>query len=110
MRIIGLSRWQRIALVAILSLAFTLVVFPIVDDIYLRYFFADETRILPSLVSLGIGIVFYLLGWWSLVGTIGDRLPARRVILLYVGIGLVALFLALLMVIFGFAMATAPTF
>lgn len=97
-------------LVTVLTLAVTLVVLPLVDDIYLLYFFSDATRILPSLVSLGIGIIFYLFGWWLIVGAIGDIPPVRPAILWYLGAGLVALALVLLMVVFGLTTATAPTF
>ncbi len=109
-RILGLPRLARIVLVTLLTMAIILAVFPLVDDIYLRYFFTHETRILPSLVSLGIGILFYILGWWGLVGMVGTTLPVRPAVLWYVGVGVAAFVLVVLLLIFGYSTAVAPTF
>jgi hypothetical protein len=108
--ILGLSRWKRIALVALLTLAVSLFGVLLVNDIYLRYFFDWETYVLPSLFAVGIGILFYVLGWWLLVGTVGTTLPARQGVLWYVGIGLVALIMIVLILFSGYSTATMPTF
>ena len=72
-RLVGfIVRWPRlvrILTVALFALAVTLALSPLVDYIYDRYFFSMETRVVPSLVSSGFGLVMYLLGWWLMVGT-----------------------------------------
>ena len=104
-----LPRLLRIIVVAIFALAFTLAVSPLVDYLYLRYFFTEETRVLPSLVTAGIGIAFYVLGWWLLIGTVGETRPARPAVLLYVTVGILSLCLVIVLAVSGFSDAVAPT-
>ncbi len=101
-------RLARIIAVAVFALAVTLVISPMVDYLYLRFFYTDETRILPSLVTAAFGILVYFLGWWLLVGTVGEPRPARPAVLVYVTLGIIALCLVIVLAVSGFTAATAP--
>jgi hypothetical protein len=103
-----LPRLVRIIAVAIFSLAFTLAVSPVVDYTYLSYFFTEETRVLPSLVTMAIGVVFYVLGWWLLIGNVGETRPARPAVLVYVTVGILTLCLVIVLAVTGYSDAIAP--
>ena len=103
-----LPRLVRIIAVAVFALAFTLAVSPLVDYIYLSYLFTEETRVLPSLVTAAIGVAFYILGWWLLIGSVGETRPARPAVLVYVMVGILALCLVMVLAVSGFSDATAP--
>jgi hypothetical protein len=103
-----LPRLARIVAAAVFALAVTLVVSPMVDYLYLRYFYTDETRVLPSLVTAAFGILVYFLGWWLLVGTAGEPRPARPAVLVYVTLGIIALCLVIVLAVSGFTAATSP--
>lgn len=70
--LLRLPRLIRILLIAIPALAAVTVFTPVVDGIYLRYFYTFETRIIPSIITSAIGLVTYLLGWVLVVGTVGE--------------------------------------
>ncbi|MEO8608982.1 MAG: hypothetical protein ABI690_13925 [Chloroflexota bacterium] len=103
-----LPRLVRIIVVAIFALAFTLAVSPAVDYAYLAYMFTEETRVLPSLVSAAIGIAFYVLGWWLMIGTVGETRPARPAVLVYVLVGIIALCLVIVLALSGYSEAITP--
>lgn len=103
-----LPRLLRIIGVAVIALAVVLSVSPLVDYIYLMYFFTEETIVLPSLVTAAIGILTYILGWWLLVGTVGELRPARRLVLVYLVIGFLALCLVLALTVTGYSTAVEP--
>jgi hypothetical protein len=103
-----LPRLVRIVVVAVFALAVTLALSPLVDYLYLTYFYTVETRILPSLVTSGIGVIVYILGWWLLVGIVGETRPARPAILVYVTVGIIALCLVIFLAVSGYSNATAP--
>ncbi len=105
---LGLPRLVRIIAVAIFTLAFTLAVSPLVDYIYLVYLFTEQTRVLPSLVSAAIGVGFYVLGWWLLIGSVGEPRPARPAVLVYVTVGILALCLVIVLAVTGFSDAVSP--
>jgi hypothetical protein len=62
-RILALPRLARVLLVGLFALAVTLSLSPLVDYIYIEYFFNMDTRILPALVSAAVGLGIYVLGW-----------------------------------------------
>lgn len=74
--LIAMPRWVRIALITTIALATVLLVFPLIDNIYWHYFFTVETRVIPSIVSAGLGGMMYLLGWHWVVGVFKDERPA----------------------------------
>ena len=110
--VVLIVRWPRlvrILVVALFALAVTLALSPLVDYIYDRYFFSMETRIVPALVTSGFGLLMYLLGWWLLVGTVGERPAARIALLWYIGTGLVAVVVVSILVFRGVSLVNILT-
>jgi hypothetical protein len=99
------ARWQRILFSAGIALVVFIAIFPLVDMVYLQFFFTLETRIVPSLVSSMIGLGMYLWGWWLLVGVAGDspqeQVQARPQLVNYFFIGLLALLVDVALIIVG---------
>jgi hypothetical protein len=96
-------------IVGIIALALTELVRPTVDAIYLRYMFTQGTRMLPALVLAAMGLAFYVLGWYLVVGLSGETPPARRSVSVYVGAGILALIAIVVQVIIGVSIGLAPT-
>ncbi|MBZ0277345.1 MAG: hypothetical protein K8I60_14465, partial [Anaerolineae bacterium] len=69
--IIRLPRLLRIVMVALFAAAFTFAANPLVDEIYLKFFFNDATREAPAIVAVAIGMASYAVGWFLVVGTAG---------------------------------------
>jgi uncharacterized protein YhhL (DUF1145 family) len=105
---VRLARWivhwprpVRIVVTLVFALAVTLAFSPLIDDIYLRYFFHPSTRVVPSLVSVFAGLCMYVAGWLLVVGTVDGELPSRLAVLLYGVFGLLAISAVLVMLVFG---------
>lgn len=107
--VLSWPRVMRILTVAILSLSVTLTCSPLVDMIYLRFFFTPETVILPSLVSVGLGLVMYLVGWKALVGTVGEPPPIHNRALWYIVVGLISLIITAALIVNGLISGNQPT-
>ena len=58
-----------------------------------HYFFSVDTRMVPALVTTVFGLIMYLLGWWLIVGTVGEKPAVRTAIVWYLGAGLAAIIL-----------------
>ncbi len=82
-QMLALPRLARILIAAIVALVTVLVASPVVDAIYLRYFYTPDTVIVPSLVAAGLGLLMYLVGWRLIVGTVGANSPISRGVLVY---------------------------
>ena len=78
-RFLQLPRLVRIVLVAMFALGWVLALFPLIDGIYIDYFFDMETRQWPAYISAGIGLMIYMIGWYLLIGTVG-RAPKPKLI------------------------------
>jgi hypothetical protein len=96
-----LARWQRWLMVASFAVAVALLLTPVVDHLYLTYFFSMETRIVPSFVSTGLGVLVYAIGYLLIIGRVGQVPTARRATLWYIMFCLAALALVLILVIIG---------
>lgn len=99
-----IARWPRlvrILIVALFALAVTLALSPLVDYLYDRFFFSMQTREVPSLVSASFGLLMYLLGWWLMVGTVGEKPEARAALLWYIGTGVAALLFVVFLLVRG---------
>lgn len=107
-KILDTSRLLRIVIISIFGIAVTAAVFPLIDAIYLTHFFDENTRILPSFVSVGIGIIMYGFGWWLLVGIRGEKRPERIAVLLYVLVGILVILFVFILLINGYSTATLP--
>lgn len=107
--VLKLPRPVRILLVAVFALAVTFALSPVIDAVYLRYFFSETTRILPSLVAAAAGLVMYALGWVVMIGTVGETPPERILVLWYSGLGLLVVALVIIMLAAGWISGLAPT-
>lgn len=94
---LALPRIWRIALVSLFALAVTLAVTPIVDNFYVDNFFSMDTRLLPSLFSVGLGFVVYAVGWRLLIGMVGDAPQPRKATTWYLIFGIAMLALVLIL-------------
>jgi len=103
-RLINLPRITRILIAAFFALMVTLAIFPVVDWVYLQYFYNPSSNTLASIVSAIFGAVMYGAGYLLIVGTIGEKPPARKAVLWYVVIGLIALIIVILLLLQGFSM------
>lgn len=99
--VLAQSRLKRMAIAVIFALAVTYLLFPIVDLIYMEYFFSVDTVIVPSLVTATVGVVMYMLGWYLLVGNANTRPEMRLVTLWY----LILCILAVVLVILSFVLS-----
>lgn len=70
--LLACARWQRISFVFFVAVLLVLVASPLVDRLYIQYFFDDATVIVPSYVSVFLGAIAYLWGWVAIVGVVGD--------------------------------------
>ncbi len=100
-RLSRLPRLVRILLVGVFALAVTLSLSPLVDLIYDRYFFSAQTVIVPALVTATVGLIAYMLGWWLMVGTVGEQPEARAAMVWYFGIGVLAVIIVAYLILTG---------
>ncbi len=107
--IASLPRLIRIIIVTFFTLMLVATIFPLVDHIYIRFFFTESTTIVPSLVTVVIGALFYLWGWMTYVGMVGTKPTARNMILWYFVLGGVVTVLALGLLIYGVYDLSIPT-
>ena len=107
-KILGLPRLLRIVIISIFALALTAVVFPAVDFAYMEHFFSENTKILPSFVSTGVGIIMYGVGWWLLVGMRGEQRPERIGVFFYVLAGILIIAFVVYLIINGYSTANLP--
>jgi hypothetical protein len=107
-KILNWSRLARIVTISIFGIALTAAVFPLVDIIYIDRFFNPDTRILPSFISAALGIIMYIVGWFLIVGTRGEKPPERIGVIIYTLVGTVIILFVLFMIINGYHLATLP--
>jgi hypothetical protein len=107
--LLGLPRLLRMFIIGVFALAVTLVMSPIVDRLYLTYFFSMETRLLPSLVTVAFGAIMYAVGWWLVIAPDPDEPSAGGLVLWYVALGMLALFLTIILTIIGIIIGTEAT-
>src|SRR5215468_7605950 len=100
-RVTHWPRLTRIILAAVFALAITLVITPVVDDIYIANFYDLSTREVPALFSTALGVVFYFVGWRLIIGFAGEIRPATKAVLWYLGVGTAACVLAIVLVVIG---------
>jgi hypothetical protein len=102
--IITLPRLIRILMVGFFSIAVTLLTFPVMGGIaaiigwgtntetYLAYALTLNQPLLLGFVfvSLALGLAYYVVGWWLLVGTAGEQPTPIQAMMWVVIIGVVA--------------------
>jgi len=101
LRLARLPRLLRIVIALFFATMVTLAISPLVDHIYLRFFFTAETVIIPAMVTVSIACVMYIWGWWGFVGTVDTVPSASNHILLYFVIGIVATISVIVLLIQG---------
>lgn len=108
-RLLGLPRLVRIALCAFFALCVTLSLSPLVDAFYLQFLYTPQTVIAPALVSAGFGLAMYALGWWLVIGTVGEHPGARFLTLWYLLIGIAAVMVVSILLISGITLLNIAT-
>lgn len=99
--IVHLPRIARIAVCALFGIAMTGLLTPLVDRVYLDYFFNADTVILPALISAVAGVLVYGVGWRVFVGYAGERPRYNRALLLYLAFGVFVTVFALTLFFVG---------
>jgi len=99
--ILSLPRLARILIAVLFALCVTLALSPMIDMIYMDYFFNPQTVIIPSLVSSAFGLGMYILGWRFLVGTVGEKPEIRLFVLWYIALGLMAVAVVVILIVRG---------
>ena len=107
--VLRLPRGVRMLIVGIIALALTELVRPTFDAIYLRYLFSQGTQMLPAMVLAVVGLAFYVLGWYLVVGLSGETPPYRRAVSAYIGAGVLAIIAIAVQVVIGVSSGLAPT-
>lgn len=121
--LVSLPRYGRMATVALFSFAIALSVFPIISallwlftrftqnpDIYLYYIFGLNPTYLNALfiIALLVGLIAYLLGWITYVGTIGTQPKPTKYNISYVFVGIISIFISAIWLIWGVLSTTIP--
>ncbi len=101
LRLVRLPRIMRIVIALFFATMVTLAISPLVDHIYIRYFFTAETVIVPAMVTVSIASMMYIWGWWGFVGTVNTVPSASNYVLLYFAIGLVATISVIVLLVQG---------
>ncbi|MCC6612737.1 MAG: hypothetical protein IT320_04615 [Anaerolineae bacterium] len=101
-RVLLMPRLARMLVAAVFALSAALLVTPVVDNFYMDHFFSMDTRLLPALVSAGVGMVIYVIGWRLLVGVVGETPSARPATRNFLIFGVALLVLVVILVAFGF--------
>ena len=100
-RLVSLPRWARIGLAAVFALLLTLLLMPVIDSIYMEYFYSPDTRDVAAYVASAFGVVMYVTGWRLIVGFTGESPKVSPAVLWYVSLGAAASLIALALFVFG---------
>jgi len=107
-RLVTLPRLMRITIVAFFALMMVFLLFPLIDHIYLRYFYTIETTMIPAIVAVAIGSMSYMTGWWVYVGTAYATPPAEKRVLWYFVIGAITTVLVIGLFVYGVVSLNLP--
>lgn len=107
-KVLNWSRRARIITISMFGVAVTAAVFPLIDLVYVERFFNPDMRVLPSFISVGLGMTMYIVGWVLLVGTRGEKPPERIGVIIYMLVGVLIVLFVLFMLINGYHIATLP--
>jgi amino acid transporter len=103
-RILRLPRLIRILAVVFVALLLVMAIFPLVDSLYVAYFFNIETIVLPSLVSVAVGLIVYVWGWRSIVGMVGETPEPKFSAKAFISLALLLVLIDLGLILQGLAM------
>jgi hypothetical protein len=82
-RLLRLPRPVRVLLAALPAVAVALLVQPVIDSIYLRFFFDEATLAAPAWLIALLATLMYFAGWVFLVGMPGSPPLRSRGLTLY---------------------------
>ncbi|MDX1994853.1 MAG: hypothetical protein SF029_20890 [bacterium] len=106
--ILALPRLTRISIAGLFALAVTL-------DIVVAFYLVDSDFIstmpiafIPVVLGIVLGLAMYVLGWMTMVGTIGTVMSPNRLLLWYLGGGFLATLVALYWFLQTFAAINTP--
>jgi hypothetical protein len=104
--LLALPRPARLGIVVAFSLALSLAIFPLVDQVYLT--FSQTYSLLPSFVSMLLGGAMYVVGWRYLVGTAGEPPAPSFIAFVYFIIGILALVVVFALLLQGVVSLNTP--
>jgi hypothetical protein len=107
-RLVDLPRLVRVLIVAFFAVMATLALMPLVDHIYIRFFYTAETVMVPSLVTVALASIMYIGGWWIYIGTVHTTPPARRRVLWYFAVGIAVTIIVIVLLIMGVSILNLP--
>jgi hypothetical protein len=106
-RIDRMPRGVRVVLSLITTLELVVLAWVVMSELFgVDLFDSDPDLLVPLLIVLGLGLVFYGIGWWAMVGfDLDPALPWRagRPAVLYLAAGIGALVLLIMLALFGLA-------
>ncbi len=100
-RILALPRLARIGLASLIALMAALAATPVIDNLYVAYFFDMETRLAPALLLALLGMIVYGIGWVLIVGLAGEGPRLRRATSVYLAAGAMLILLVLGLILAG---------
>jgi hypothetical protein len=95
------SRIGRILVCAVIALAATLTIRPLIDLIYLDYFFDPGTVIVPAWIATAVGIAVYAIGWRLVVGMAGEAPQPGRASAYFLVIGAALVVFVVVLTVYG---------
>ncbi len=93
--LLNFPRITRIIIAGMFALSLTLALSPVIDRLYVAYFYSEDTLIAPMIISVILGVLMYILGWFAIVGIAGEKLMPSKGIVAYLVMGMVAVLLVL---------------
>ena len=104
-RIDRLPRLARVIVSLMITAELTVLLSVVVDQLLIEAVVeGDVGAMVPALIAAGIGLVFYVIGWWALVGFDVDPSEPWRAgwpTVLYVWAGIAGLAVLLVLVVYG---------
>lgn len=107
-RLVQLPRFIRLLIAVFFSVMVTLAVSPLVDHIYLRFFFTVETVMIPALVTVTIGSTMYIWSWRIYIGVVNTIPPSEKRVLWYFGVGMTATIIVIVLLVQGVSILNLP--
>jgi hypothetical protein len=106
--VLALPRLMRISIAGLFALAVTL-------DVVVAFYLVDSDFIstmpiafIPVVLGIVLGLAMYVLGWMTMVGTIGTVMSPNRLLLWYLGGGLLATLIGLYWFVQTMAIINTP--
>ena len=100
MTVLTMPRVIRMIIAIIPALAAVFLVQPVVDTLYLRFFFTTETRMIPALILAAVAVAMYFAGWVFVVGIPGEEPKITRGLIWYLSLSAAIILLGISRVLF----------